>query len=113
VASEVLDDRVHELRVLLWSRRRGETSEICGEHLGPVHADLPRSGLVGEEDNVVLTFVDPPEKREDELESLARVARIAVGDERTSPSKRSHSAIHSCVPSDFSMKFSEFTPNDS
>lgn len=69
------DDGVREVLRLC---ALGEAAKPGREDLPPIDADLPRAALVGEEDDVVGPLVDVPQQREDDVERLTRLGRLAL-----------------------------------
>lgn len=64
------------LRVLGGTGRRRQDPEPSGQHLLPVHSDLPGAAFVSEEQDVIVAFVDFAQQTKDNLERLAYRFRI-------------------------------------
>ena len=64
------DHLVHGCGKLLGHGGVGQTPEIGGKYPAPVDAHLPCAGLVCEEDDVVVGFINSPEQAKEEVEGL-------------------------------------------
>lgn len=67
----------------------------------PIHRNLPRSSLIGEENHVIKTFVDMSEDTEDQLKGGSRLSMMAFSGMLDAQCEQAV-AVRS-VPSDFCM----------
>ena len=93
------------LGVLGRTDRRRQDPEPSGQHVLPVHSDLPGAAFVTEEQDVIVAFIDLGQQTKDNLEGLAYRFRILfLRLSRTALEKvRRQSAIQARVPLDFSV----------